>query len=638
MADLGFDVSNPQTPNAGPVIYISTDADKWGRLTVTLKNTRTDNSDIKLDKSGVLQIYFPMLTLADVKRIKVPDNSAWAGGPDATGGHLELHPKSTITISSQSSTSLELHDVLGETPRQGKFRFYYPSLKISKVPIQGRVERPPGGAGKQWGLVCTLDPRDEYQNQGDTIYVTASGKPEIRNYLHVHLSRTAGGTLPSKGTPQLSFSFLTGDDDLALCSEDRLKKVTARIHRQHPQGRWKEPAPDEQSEDVVWTVQASGGGGDLFDGESLLILRFDHIVIDLPPGGSGVLYIQYAGLTDYDDGYIQMQVTKSKPTPYVRYFHAKANGQIIGAGATVDFVPLMLEWDVFAADGCQLHSDSEPDPKPVDVPGNKPLVARPSQTYTLRPQSGGEILPGTDVHFLVTPPVASLGYGGIAETGRVSLDWHCLAEAQDISAQFYVDGRLLVEYGLSERWEYGGRDMSGTAQTYSDDNIRGSGVYEIKCSGENPGRGAFGATMHITKDPILQWHCGNGHHCVLYQGDTKIADGLPLMGERPAIADTAYRIECIGAGSTSEVATTRSAGVAVQFDVEFGFPMDTVGMVWSLDGPGKMHSVEAGGSTVGSSNKGEYRDSPPHPKYSLSFDVADLIRDFNVRLTIMRPV
>src|ERR1700736_250509 len=119
MTDLRFDVSNPQTPDAGPVIYISTDADKWGRLTLTLTNTRTDNSDVTLDPSGVLQIYFEMLTPADIERIKVPDDSAWAGGPDVTGGHLELHPKNPIVISSQQSVSLELHDVLGETPRQG---------------------------------------------------------------------------------------------------------------------------------------------------------------------------------------------------------------------------------------------------------------------------------------------------------------------------------------------------------------------------------------------------------------------------------------------------------------------------------------------------------------------------------------
>src|SRR4030081_3385442 len=94
---LRFDVSNPQTPDAGAVIYISDDADKWGRLDITLTNTSTDNSDLKLDPGGVLQIYLEMLTPDDIKNITLPADSPWAGGPDTTHRHLELHPRQTIT-------------------------------------------------------------------------------------------------------------------------------------------------------------------------------------------------------------------------------------------------------------------------------------------------------------------------------------------------------------------------------------------------------------------------------------------------------------------------------------------------------------------------------------------------------------
>src|SRR5882757_3747418 len=225
---IRFDVSNPQTPDAGAVIYISDDAATWGRLDITLTNTSTDNSDLKLDPSGVLQIYLEMLTPDDIKNITVPDGSAWAGGPDKTNRHLELHPKQTITIPSQTSISIALQNVLGHAARQGKIRFFDTSLGIRNVAVQGFVQRPPAGEAQQWGLAYNLVSRVDYQSRGDTIYVTA-GAPAIENYILVELYHQAGGTLPSAGTPQLSISFLTGNDDLALCSEDQLKQVAASI-------------------------------------------------------------------------------------------------------------------------------------------------------------------------------------------------------------------------------------------------------------------------------------------------------------------------------------------------------------------------------------------------------------------------
>jgi hypothetical protein len=547
MSDLSFDVSNPQTPNAGPVIYISNDPDKWGRLTITLKNTRTD--DIKLDPSDKLQIYFEMLTLADVKRIKVPDNSAWAGGLDATGGHIELHPRSTITIHSRSSISFELNDVLGETPRQGKFRFYYPSLKIRNVAIQGVVQRPPADAGKQWGLAWTLDPRAEYQNRGNTIYVTASGKREIENYLLVHLYRSARGTLPSGGTPRLSFSFLTGDDDLALCSEDRLKKVTARIAHQRPAGRWKDPARDEQGEDVVWTVAPTDGGGDLFGAESLLILRFDHIVTDLPAGGSGVLYIQYAGLTDYDDGYLQVPIEKITPVLRLRKFRAVANGQPIGNDAAIDYAPVTLEWDVIAADYCQLRRDNEPSERQKDNPGSKTLTElRPFQKYTLEPIVADVVQPGWSRQFHVNPPTAKLTAEHIGA-------FACLEWQADFDRQFtlrYPDGR--IEMGGSTGWMEAVYDSVGSTYSYIFESDGKPYVIKIR--------------VVISARLKLSWTCTGGDHCMLYVNDVPIGGRRPLVGSyvTPIFDDAnldgagnvVYRIECVGAGPAKDEAHQRT--------------------------------------------------------------------------------
>jgi len=52
-----------------------------GRLTVTLTNRSGDNSDLKLDPAGVLQIYFEMLTPDDIANIKVPETRPGQAGP-----------------------------------------------------------------------------------------------------------------------------------------------------------------------------------------------------------------------------------------------------------------------------------------------------------------------------------------------------------------------------------------------------------------------------------------------------------------------------------------------------------------------------------------------------------------------------
>jgi hypothetical protein len=441
---IRFDVSNPQTPTAGPVIYISDDAVKWGRLDITLTNPATDNSDVKLEPGGVLQIYLEMLTPADIKNITLPAGSAWAGGPDPTNRHLELHPKQTIKIPAQSAITIELQNVLGHAPRQGKFRFYDQALGIRNAVVQGFVQRPPAEGASQWGLACVLDPRVEYQNQGNTIYVTGAGKPDIANALLVHLYRSVDGTLPSAGTPQLSFSFLTGDGELSLCSEDRLKKVTASIQDQMPPGRWKSPAADTQGQDTVWTVTPAGGDGDLFPEDGLLTLRFDTIVTDLPPGDS-ILFIHYTGITGYDDGHIQVSLSKTAPVPYLRSFVAYYDKAPVGTGATVHYGTLELGWDVFAAEAAVLRDviagpSSDQVLKATDTGTVQAVTANVS--YQIIPRTAGVDDPddGGELDLLVAAPTAKIA-ASASESGA-TLMWSC---TEGNHCTLYQDGVLLAD-------------------------------------------------------------------------------------------------------------------------------------------------------------------------------------------------
>ena len=628
---IRFDVFNPQTPDAGPVIYISQDADKWGRLTLVLTNTSTDNTDIKLDPDAVLQVYFEMLTPDDIKNIKLPNGSDWLGGPVDSNRHVELHPKgpAPIILPSKASIEIELQGVLGHTARQGKFRFYDQNLGIKNAVVQGFVQKPPGDAAKQWGLACILDPRQRYQNQGNTIYVTRPGKPEIANHLLVHLYRSAGDTLPSTGGPQLSFSFLTGDDDLALCSEERLKAVSASIGDQRPQGRWKDPAKDGQGADWIWTVDPTDGGGDLFPENGLLTLKFDTIITDLPPGNS-ILFIHYTGLTGYDDGHLQVPISKINPVPYVNYFRARAKGEIVGADATIDFLPLTLEWDVFAADSCLLQSDDELQAAPVELVGNKALVARPFQKYTLEPVVGGVGYSGWEVQFHVTKPVASVTVAADTQghmQSWVLVHWSCFGTASDNRGVLGdMEGHTLASVPLTQAARFNGRDMLGTGtQTYAT-NVFGVRSLDFNRTGGNNGDGGVEVNIAIGP-PLLSWNCRNGDHCVLYENGIKTSDGLPLARTVPAKVNTSYMIECIGAGSDSSTVTTPATQQAnASFSVVYG---DAAVMNWSVAGA-QMIQLSAGPMDVSTAATGTYTDSHEVRAYGLTFGANDVEVEFLV--------
>jgi len=73
--------------------------------------------------------------------------------------------------------------------------------------VQGFVQRPPEDAAKQWNWLHPRPARRISESRPHR-YVTAPGKPEIANYLLVHLYRTPAH-IAVRRTPQLSFSFLT---------------------------------------------------------------------------------------------------------------------------------------------------------------------------------------------------------------------------------------------------------------------------------------------------------------------------------------------------------------------------------------------------------------------------------------------
>jgi hypothetical protein len=619
---IHFDVFNPQTPAAGPVIYISDDPDKWGRLTLVLSNTRTDNSDIKLDPGAVLQVYFEMLTPDDIGNIKLPDGSDWAGGPVDANRHVELKPKAPITLPPNASIEIELHGVLGRTSRQGKFRFYEQSLGIKNAVVQGFVQRPPGETPKAWPLNFVLDPRQEYQNRGDTVYVTASGKAGLANFLLLHLY-CAVGTIPSAGSPQISVGFLTGNAPLALCSDEAIKGVTASIAQQIPGDRWNSPGTDDTSEDRVWNIAPVAGGGDLFAEDGLLMLRFDNIVTGLAPGPA-TLYIHCTGLNGYDDSHFQQQLTRTEPVPCLRYFRARANGNILQADATTDFVPLSLEWDVFAADGCLLQGDDEPQAAPVGLAGNKPLVARPFQKYTPTPVVGNVGYFGWDLQFHVTKPVASLTTAPDRQGGKrswVLSQWSCYGTASDNRGVLgNMEGRTFADVPLTHTARFNGRDMLGTGvQTYAA-NVSFSEPLDFKRTGGNSNDGGVEVNIAVGP-PLLSWNCRNGDHCVLYENGTKILDGLPLAQTMPAKVNTSYEIECIGAGSdTSTVTTPTTQEANASFSVAYG---DAAVMNWSVTG-GQRLQVTDGPAIVSTDATGTYTDPYKDRAYGLDFSANDV--------------
>jgi hypothetical protein len=440
---VSFAVENLGSPDLDPVVYISRDP-QWGKLSLAIRNNSGDNV-VHVDTGSLLTVRLDsLLTAAEIGAIPPqPETSGWEGGPVARDNAvlLELRPKRRIPIRPSDSITIEIDNVLASgAMTTGFFAFawsgFQPVADGSQRVTMFR-HRPPVPGQSPWPLAVSLAPRPEYGNVGDTVYVTpwtvTPKKPAIENDFVLQLTNQGSRlALPDEARPSLVISFITGEGESALCSDDQLKDVNAVVTQDDRTAQWNKPGKDTSGPAAIWTITPEPGSSYLFDEGGIVRLRFDTLRTQAEVDTGSPVFVQCGGLPHWNDCLLPVAtLSKAAPVPYVRDFHATAAGKQIEPNGTVDFAPLELMWNVFAAETCWLKDAADPDnPASVGCVASTKIGARPDETYTLVPQIGAALFPGlpnSQVQFHVTPPKASLAASltAIAPQTPVTLTWDC---------------------------------------------------------------------------------------------------------------------------------------------------------------------------------------------------------------------
>ncbi|WP_159005601.1 hypothetical protein, partial [Bradyrhizobium sp. S69] len=219
-------------------------------------------------------------------------------------------------------------------------------------------------------------------------------------------------------------SFLSGDGEAALCSDDDITSMIADID-QSP-GTW--GISKQGTADFPVFVASPGANTGSFDpAAGPLAIEFSNLISMLPPDKSSLIFVQCTGLSNqgYNDTVFVQFIDKVPPTPHVTSFVAYNGDAPVPQGGTVDYGHVILKWNVFAAQLCLVEETGHVG-KAIDtaiVPAQQPL-----SKYNLQPQVGSTEFDSRDVSFNVTPPkINQLSWApnAVAPGGPSTLSWSC---------------------------------------------------------------------------------------------------------------------------------------------------------------------------------------------------------------------
>ena len=453
---IGFAVANAANAQGNSVVYISDDP-RWGTLTLTLQNNTS--TSLTLDAaSTVLKLFVaPLLTNDEIKKIQFesPDWTMNFVSDDGEQLYLELKfaAASPASVAVGQTVAIQFKNVLASgSSGPGRFLAEYSGFKPVKdgsqrIPVQRQL--PPDQA-KDWPITRGFRSRDEYggsSDQGKSIYVTpwsvTSPADGISNNLVLEIETSEILTF---GTPKPSIfvSFLSGDGDASLCSDDDITSMIADID-QSP-GAWG-VSKHATANLPVFIALPGANTGSLDPADGPLAIRFSNLISMLPPDKSSLVFVQCTGLSNhgYNDTVFVQFIDKVQPTPCEISFVAYDGNTPVPQGGTVGYGDVTLKWDVFAAQFCLIEETGHIG-KAVDtlvVPADKPLMQ-----YHLQPQVGTQQFGNYLFSFNVTPPnvgVPTASPNAVAPGGTSTLSWSC---SNGTSVQVKRgDGTVILDQG-----------------------------------------------------------------------------------------------------------------------------------------------------------------------------------------------
>jgi hypothetical protein len=428
---IGFAIANAANAQGNSIVYISDDP-RWGTLTLTLQNNTS--AGITLDAaSTVLKLFVaPLLTNAEIRKIELvsPD---WAMDYSSdSGGQLYLELKfaaaSPVTVAAGQTVAIQFKNVLASgSSGPGRFLAEYSSFKPAKdgsqrIPVQRQL---PPDQGQDWPLTPGFRSRDEYSGPNDQIYVTPWPAPSPADAISNNIVfKMVTSEILTFGTPKPSIfiSFLSGDGEASLCSDEQITSMIADID-QSP-GVW--GVSKHATADLPVFMVSPGADTGTFDpAGGPLAIKFSNLISMLPPDKSSLMFVQCTGLSSqgYNDTVFVQFIDKTKPTPAVMSFVAYDGDTPVPQSGTVGYGDVTLKWDVFAAQFC-LVKETGLVGKATDtaiVPAHQPLTM-----YNLQPQVGSREFGSSEVSFNVTPPKIdppSVSPNAVGPYGGSTLSW-----------------------------------------------------------------------------------------------------------------------------------------------------------------------------------------------------------------------
>jgi hypothetical protein len=430
---LGAYLANAKA-DGDPVVFISTE-EKWAQLSLVIQNNTT--AEVLFPTSTRIEIdIWPLLPDDQINKITTV-GADWrvdkVKGSD-THLHLVVVPVLELRLAAGHTIAIPFDHVLASgEPGRGRAVVSYAGVKgvddgSVRLPAYRRLL--PDQAGN-WIPALRLASRDDYggpTDLGRAIYRTPwpvpPTKTAIENMFVLEIGTSQDLSFPSAcAAPCFTISFLTGDSDTSLCSDNEIDVVDVDIGEQPDKsGPWR-VAKDGNSNLPSFNVTPCPGTTALAAGQSIGI-RFSKIATTLPSQKSSPVLIEYS-VPKNNGGLAVLLLDKTDPVPFVREFAPYVGDTAVGQGGTVDFVPVTLKWDVFAAEHCLIL----PNMVVGDPTGSLDIApTMPVMTFTLQAQVGTrEGIPVTTT-FNVSPPKVDTITGNpdaVAPNGLSQLSWTC---------------------------------------------------------------------------------------------------------------------------------------------------------------------------------------------------------------------
>lgn len=167
--------------------------------------------------------------------------------------------------------------------------------------------------------------------------------------------------------PKFIFSFSTGTSDIDLTNAfkssdtEQYDKLTSawNIMAEIGEGensQWNLTHPNQtksKGTSPTWVVEPQPGNLNLFsDDAPNLDIVFSHVISILPPTEGATLYIQWANIPGYNDGFTGLNLPKQSSTAQIISFDGPPNTPKFGD-------PVNLSWKTFAVPSLKLGWDDE---------------------------------------------------------------------------------------------------------------------------------------------------------------------------------------------------------------------------------------------------------------------------------------